>query len=413
MQRSKSQRVPVRLFNGVSRLGAAVGRKPQPFSDEALIEAACKATGLDDFGSDHFRAGLRVLVDAYNREARLNPFGRMMVGQELTGILKSRLGVVDGWKHNPACLEAPIKRPIFVLGLPRTGTTALHDLLAQDPENQALDYWLAAAPGPRPAAEAVKTDPRYKQAVQFLRITYYLDPSLRAIHNLTPDGPDECRHLLQESFTDDTFDSNASIPSYTGWYAEQDMRPSYAHHRDVLKLIQSTCPERRWALKYPAHMRHLEILLETYPDACIVQTHRDPARVLPSLCSLVTNWRGIYEDELDPATIGQWQLDMWASRMEHAMEVRAKHDPAQFFDIQFREVVDDPVGTARRMYAHFGFELAPRSERCMRAWHDAHPQGQHGGHRYAADDYGLSHEAMADRFRRYTDHFQVPAEAAA
>ena len=213
MQRSKSQRVPVRVFNGVNRLVAALGRRPQPFSDAALIEAACKASGLDDFGSDDFRQGLRVLVDAYNSEARLNPFGRMLVGQELGGILKSRLSVVDGWKRNPACLDAPIRRPIFVLGLPRTGTTALHDLLARDPDNQALDYWLAAAPGPRPAADATQSDPRYKQAGQFLRITYYLDPSLRAIHNLTPDGPDECRHLLQESFTDDTFDSNASIPA--------------------------------------------------------------------------------------------------------------------------------------------------------------------------------------------------------
>lgn len=411
MARSRSQRVPVRIFNQAQRLLERMGRTPAPFSEDALLDQAAKASGLDDFGADHFRAGLRVLVDGYNREAKLNPLGRTMVAGELSGILKSRLGVVDGWKQNPACLEAPIRRPIFVLGLPRSGTTALHDLLAEDPQNQALDYWLAAAPGPRPPVDQVAGDPRYKQAKSFLRISYFLDPSLRAIHNLTPDGPDECRHLLQESFTDDTFDSNASLPSYSRWYAEQDMRPSYAHHRDVLKLVQSTCPERRWALKYPAHMKHLHILLETYPDACIVQTHRDPARVLPSLCSLVTNWRGIYEDEVDPHQIGAWQLDMWTHAMQHALEVRKKANPEQFFDIHFREMLDDPVGAVGRMYAHFGISFSDESEGRLRSWHASHPQGQHGGHTYSSADFGLRPEQMAERFRPYTDHFQVPAEA--
>ena len=411
MQRSRSQRLPVRLFNQGRRLFETLGVERARFDADQLLEAACLATGLSDYGPPGFETGLRVLVDAYENEASLNPFGRWMVGQELLGILSSRLGVVAGWKARPEALERPVERPIFVLGLPRTGTTALHDLLAQDPALQALDYWLAAAPGPRPPADEAAADPRYKRAAQALRLTYYLDPGLRAIHNLTPDGPDECRHLLQESFTDDTFDSNATIPGYTAWYADVDMRPSYEHHRDVLKLVQSTCPERRWALKYPSHMRHLQVLLEVYPDACIVQTHRDPARVLPSLCSLVTGWRGIYEDRVDAHAVGRWQLDMWSSRMEHALQVRQRSKPAQFFDIHFRELLDDPVGAVRRVHQHFGNDFPEQTAERLRCWHRSHPQGQFGGHRYNAETFGLSQGEMAERFKTYTDHFDVPSEA--
>jgi hypothetical protein len=404
----------VRLFNRAGRLLERLGRRPPCFvdSEAALLEAACKATGLHDFGNPGFLRGLRVLLQAYDEEAHLNPFGRMMVHQELGGLLESRLSVQHAWNRSPEVLGAPIRRPIFILGLPRTGTTALHHLLAQDPENQVLEYWLAAAPGPRPPVSQWKSDPRYKQAVRGLKVMYYLDPTLKAIHLMTADGPDECRHLLQQSFTDDTFDSNASIPGYTRWYAQQDMRASYARHRDVLKLIQSPQPERRWVLKYPAHMAHLHVLLETYPDACIVQTHRDPTRVLPSLCCLVTGWRGIYEDGVDVRTVARWQVEMWSQRMQHAMKVRAAADPGRFLDLHFAELLIDPVEAVRRLYEHFEFRLTEVTEKRMRAWHARNPQGKHGGHRYSAAQFGLMEEEIAERFVPYTEHFGVPKEAA-
>jgi hypothetical protein len=379
-------------------------------SEEALLEGARRATGLDDFGDPGFREGLRVLLRAYDEEARLTPFGTWMTRQQLAGILRARLRVVEGLRRDPACRETPIRRPVFVLGLPRTGTTALHALLASDPAYQALEYWLAAAPGPRPPRETWQRDPRFKEAAFGLRLTYWLDSGLRAIHDLTPDGPDECRHLLGQCFSDDTFDSNATIPSYTAWYRKADMRPPYAWHRDVLRLIGSTSPERRWLLKYPAHLAHLHVLLETYPDACIVQTHRDPSRVLPSLCSLVTNWRGIYEDGVDARAVARWQVEMWAERLEHALAVRGRCDPARFLDLHFREIVEDPVAAARRVYAHFGLPWTDEGEREMTAWSSAHPQGRHGAHRYDAARFGLSEGAIRERFRAYTERFGVPVE---
>lgn len=407
------RRAPVHVYNGVHRALAALGRSPPRFADleETLHRDAREATGLDDFGDPAYLDGLHVLLRAYDEEAHLTPFGRMMVTRELTGVLSARLAVEAGWKADPSLREAPIRRPLFILGLPRTGTTALHHLLAQDPDSQVLEFFLAVAPGPRPPRETWPDDPRYRASERGLRTAYFLDPSLKAIHLLTTDGPEECRHLLGQSFSDDTFDSNATVPSYTAWYRERDMRASYARHRDILRLIQAPTPGRRWVLKYPAHLTHLEVLFETYPDACIVQTHRDPSRVLPSLCSLVTHWRGLYEEGVDARAVARWQLEMWAERMEHAMAVRAQQKPEQFFDLDFREVVDDPVAAVRRVSDHFGFELSGEAERRMRSWHAEHPQGEHGGHRYSAAQFGLVEDEMAGRFAAYVEHFDVKREA--
>ena len=154
------------------------------------------------------------------------------------------------------------------------------------------------------------------------------------------------------------------------------------------------------------------MVLETYPDACFVQTHRDLGRVLPSICSLVTGWRGLYEGEVNPHAIGGWQLEMWAEMMERGIQQRRAADPAHFFDLHFRDVVDDPVGAVKRLYHHFGFELGEEAERRMRAWLAENPQGKHGGHRYAPEEFGLDDDAMAERFAAYLEHFQVEREAA-
>ena len=381
-------------------------------AEEAMLEAARDATGLDDFGAGAWREHLRVLLRAYDEESRLTEAGRTMVQGEIGGALAARLACEAAWQADPSILRREIRRPLFILGLPRSGTTALHWLLAQDPANQVLEYWLAAAPRPRPPRETWEAEPAYQAAVGVLQWIYETDPDLRAIHWMEADGPEECRHLFVQSFLDHTFDSNATIPSYTRWFEAQDMRPAYARHRDVLKLVGSTSPERRWVLKYPAHLRELDVLLETYPDACIVQTHRDPARVLPSICSLVTGWRSLYEGSADAKAIGAWQLELYAGMIEKAMAVREQADPGQFFDLSFQELVADPVGAIARLYEHFGFAWTDEAERRMRAWHAANPQHKHGGHAYTAERFGLSEDAIAERFARYAERFDVRREAA-
>jgi len=382
-------------------------------SEQALLDGARKATGLDDFGGGAWRDHFRALLAAYDAESQLSDAGRQMVQGEIGGILAARLACEAAWKRDPSTLRHEIRRPLFILGLPRSGTTALHWLLAQDPGNQVLDYWIASAPRPRPARETWEAEPAYQAAVGVLEWIYQTDPDLKAIHLMTADGPEECRHLFCQSFLDHTFDSNASIPGYTRYFEAQDMRPAYERHRDVLKLVGSTSPERRWVLKYPAHLRELDVLLAVYPDARIVQTHRDPVRVLPSVCSLVTGWRSLYEGSADARAIGRWQLEMYASMMEHAMDVRAKADPAQFYDFDFRELVADPVAAIGRMYDHFGAALTPEAERRMRDWQTHNPQHKHGGHAYTLARFGLVEAEIRERFARYLQRFGVGAETQA
>jgi len=381
-------------------------------AEEAMLEAARDATGLEDFGGGAWREHFRALLRAYDEESRLTEAGRAMVQGEIGGALAARLACEAAWQADPGVLRHEIRRPLFILGLPRSGTTALHWLLAQDPVNQVLEYWLAAAPRPRPPRPSWEAEPAYQAAVGVLQWIYETDPDLKAIHWMEADGPEECRHLFVQSFLDHTFDSNATIPGYTRYFEAQDMRPAYERHRDVLKLVGSTSPERRWVLKYPAHMRELDVLLETYPDACIVQTHRDPARVLPSVCSLVTGWRSLYEGSADAKAIGAWQLELYAGMIEKAMAVRERNDPQQFYDLSFRELIADPVGAIARMYAHFGFAWTAEAERRMRAWHASNPQHKHGGHPYSAEEFGLSEDALAERFARYAERFAVPREPA-
>jgi hypothetical protein len=379
-------------------------------AEEALCDAARGAAGFPDLGDASYQPGLRRLLDAYDREAKLTPTGRGMVAGELITVLRNRLLAQRALAERPEIRRIEIRRPIFILGLPRTGTTALHHLLGQDPANQVLEFWLAASPKPRPPREQWAGDSAFQESEAFLTAMYQADPSLKAIHLMTADGPEECRHLLQQTFTDDTFECNATIPGYSAWYASQDMLASYARHRDVLRVIGSTTPGRRWVLKYPAHLRHLRALLKTYPDACLVQTHRDPARVLPSLSSLITGWRGLYEEAPDGKAIASWQLELWARTLEDAMAVRRAHDPSLAFDLHFREILADPVGAIARIYTHFGLDLSDDAAHRIRAWHAANPQGKHGEHHYDAADYDLAGGRVEERFAEYRKEYGVERE---
>lgn len=415
MSTKQDQRLPIRLFNGVMRTFEKMGSKPASFvsrEGEMLAAASKAAGGATDLGADDFRDGLSALLQSYDEDSRLNPFGRWMVTQQITGLLRGRFEAEQWRKRQPELFGGDVKRPIFILGLPRTGTTALHSLVAQDPANQALEYWIASSPKPRPPRDQWDTDPRFKEAAQGLGLTYWLDPGLKAIHLLTADGPEECRLLLQHTFRDDSFECNSTLPSYSKWYQACDMRPAYRRHSDLLRLIGSNSPDKRWVLKYPAHLRWLRELLDVYPDACIVQTHRDPARVLPSLCSLIAGWRGIYEDNPDRRAIAAWVVDLWARTMEDAMAARRELGEHRFFDVSFHETVTDPAAAVGRVYDHFGLDYPDETRTRLTAWHRDHPQHKHGEHRYSAADFGLEDGAIRERFSAYIERFNIEVQDA-
>ena len=374
-------------------------------AEDALHEAAVKAAGYDDFGDDSYLEGLRMVLQAYDDAPKLTKLGCKLTMGQLTRCLINRLQTQQGLAADPGVLDHEIRRPIVILGLVRTGSTALHHLIGQDPGLQPLEFWLAAAPQKRPPRSEWAEHPDFKRAEAEIEMIYSRDESLKTVHSMLADGPEECRHLLAQQFTDDSFLVNATIPSYTAWYETVDMEPTYRRHRDAIKLIGATSPDKRWLLKYPVHMRYVGDLLKVYPDACIVQTHRDPASVLSSYSSLIAKFRAAYESELDREEITRSQVELWASAAERAIAVRQHHDPAQFFDLFFEDFNADPLGSVKRIYAHFDQELSDEGERRLEQWAESHRRHSRGKHDYKPADRGVPDQEIWDRFAGYMDHF--------
>jgi hypothetical protein len=394
-----------------------VSRRSAPYSPErfalaeaALHERAVAAVGHEDFGDSSYLEGLRVLLEAYDHEAKLSPVGRHLAYQGILDILTTRLRVQSRFAENPWVLETKIDRPLVICGLVRTGSTALHHLVGRDPGIQVLAYWLACHPQPCPPRETWEDHPDFQAAATELEGMYAVDPSLKAIHFMEADGPEECRHFLSQNFTDDGFEVNATVPSYVQWYEAKYLKDTYLRHRDLLKLVGSTRPDRRWVLKYPVHLKHLRALLEVYPDACIVWTHRDPTQVLSSYVSLVASFRALFEEEIDRNAIAREQLEVWARATEKGIEARREQDPARFFDLHFRDFTADAIGCVKRMYAYFDLELSEAGERALRLWQEASPPGKHGRHAHSMEEVGLSRGEILDRFAGYMDTFGIEAE---
>ncbi len=379
----------------------------RPFAEceEALHEAARAATGLADFGDEAYREGLRVLLRSWDEDADLSPVGRAASWDLAHDALVARLRSEEGWRRHPECLSLPIRRPLFVVGLPRTGSTALHRLLACDPRVQGLELWLTRSPKPRPPRDEWARDPDFAELDAALRAQFASQPGLRAIHEMDAGAPDECWRLNNQLFASTSFECLARVPGYSRWWAGVDMRPAYRRHRDQLRLIGSREPGKRWLCKDASHLFAVDALLEAYPDACIVQTHRDPARVIPSVCSLNRAFRVGTDRAFDAHGHGADQLEFWARGILGALAVRRASDPKQFFDLDFREIDADPFGAVQRIYAHFGFELSPEAESAMRQHCHANPRGKHGAHAYSAEEFGLDGARIRERFADYLEAF--------
>lgn len=379
-------------------------------SVDALHDEARKATGLDDFGEPSYREGLEILLESLDEDENLSPLGRAIYRGQLTGILSTRLRVVKRLEEHKETQSNPVLRPIVITGLVRTGSTALHYLMGQDPGTQKLEYWLAAEPQPRPERDRWEAHPDFGAAVKELDFLYNTTPDLMAVHEMKADWPEECRHILAQCFTDDRFESSATLPRYNEWYHGTDHPETYRWHKKVIQLIGSTDPERRWLLKYPVHLRQLEPLFAVYPDACIVQTHRDPRTVIASYASFLSKIRRMHEVEVDTAFIAREQMESWAHAAEAGMRYRDTHGSEQFFDLRFADFMADPVGSVRRIYERFDQKLSREGEERLQSWHDDHPQGKHGQHAYEKKEIGVSEEEILERFTEYMDRYELAGE---
>jgi hypothetical protein len=370
---------------------------------EDLHASATRVTGLSDFGADDYRDGLAVLLESYASDADLTPLGRRVKRSFLRGALVARLLSEAAWASWPSSASAVIDRPIFVTGLPRTGTTALHRLLAADPAHQGLEMWLTQAPGPRPPRDSWDANPVFRAIKEGFDRHHAEHPEFMGVHYIAADQVEECWQLLRQSMRSVSYECLAHVPTYSSWLRGQDWAAAYRRHRRNLQLIGLNDSGRRWVLKNPSHLFALGALFAVYPDALVVQTHREPRTAIASLCSLAAQatagWSGTFRGDV----IGADQLETWARGLEAFSAARLRHDPARFCDVAYDDFAADPFGTVESIYARFGLALSGQAADIIRSlsaqqWAgDSRPV-----HSYTLADFGLTAGQVDERFAAHS-----------
>jgi hypothetical protein len=403
--------LPVRVFNGVGRLLRRCGWR-RPLDADRMLVRARRRTGLGEFGALDVREPLHVLVESLERENRLTPLGRLLIRREVVQLLCARLRLRPALEEHSEVLRERVERPLFIIGLGRTGSTLLHRLLSQDPSVRALRYWESIDPA-RATADSAKNG--YVRQARFqLALANRLAPRLRSIHTLDATAPEECRLLLMNTFRTQFFGQYGKVSAYLQWLRGQGPQSRlhvYEDYRRQLQLLQWHAAPRRWVLKSPVHAYALDAILQLFPDACVVQTHRDLAEVVPSTCSLMATMRGMYCDDIDVGSLGATIAQKMVQRtIEATLQTRATH-PGRVFDVLYRDLVRDPVGTVRGIYEHFGLVAGEGMEDHVRDWLARNPQGKDGRHGYSLEQWGLERATIDRMYGQYPECFGIPAAA--
>lgn len=402
----------VRLMNAAGRGAEVVGFQPVKLDLEGLLAAARANAGLDDFGGEEFLDPLARLLEDLGSDARLTLLGRMVARADLLRTLENRLGIVALFKAHPVIGDQRIERPIFVVGPPRTGTTIFHDLLALDPENRVPLSWETSYPLPPPETASYDSDPRIARVQADLDRVDQLLPEFKKMHPMGAQRAQECVAITSHDFASMIYQTQFNVPGYDAWMLDHDMRTALQWHRRFLQLLQWKTPGVRWALKSPQHLWHIQHVLREYPDALIVQTHRDPVRVLVSISSLVATLRSLASNHVDIEEVARYYAMALARGYNNTVDFRrpGKLSSEQVVDLYFRDFIVDQVGTVRRAYQHFGLELSPIAATAMQDFLDHNPADKHGRHLYAFDDIGMPESEVRALFREYQDYFAIPQE---
>jgi hypothetical protein len=384
--------------------GSGPTARRYPTSDELLADAE-RETGLDDFGPGDFRDGLDVLLESLERDADLDPSTDAPVVAELRRRLVNRLEVEAWLRDHPEIEQLAVQGPIDIMGLPRTGTTALGNMMSLDPQFRCLRGWEQSKPCPPPTVEGELTDPR---RLQLAEENANLPPELHAMHLYELDATMEDTHLLGMAFHGQQY--TLPVYGYHAWWRSADLTPTFQYHRRVVKLLQSRRPPDLWLFKAPHHKFHLEALASAYPDVRFVMTHRDPAKVVPSYASLVSTIFPAARGEFDRRRLGSELAEHLRAGMEHAIAARARIGEDRFVDVHHRELVADPLGTVRRIYDALHLELRPSVEQAIHEWYQANESGARGTHRYTAEEFGLSAAQLRSDYDFYIRHFDITVE---
>ncbi len=393
----------LRLLNQFSGVGSVALKLD---ADQLMAEAR-RQTGLNDFGGEAFIEPLRRLIRALEEEGNLSLVGRISIREELLRLLTQRLRIAEDLARHPEIREVPIQRPVFILGFMRTGTTLLFNLLARMPGARAPKLWemLYPSPPPDPATEA--TDPRIERTRRFTEQAHKAVPAMKTIHPLVATAPEECLFLLGMSFTDFAAEARAHLPGYMNWLMASDMAPAYRYYREVLQLLTWKARGEHLVLQDGAHLFALDALLALFPEARIIQTHRDPRDVAAAHCGLSAATQALTSRSRDREALGRRWLDTWGQGMDHALAVRAAARPEQFLDVHFDALMADPVAQVRRIHHWAGLGGEEAAPGVVQAWLTGNRRPEHGAHAERLEDYGLSPERVAERFSAYTARFDV------
>jgi len=368
------------------------------------------ATGLSDWGGLEFIEGLTVVRGSVVKESQTGKAGLEAFDDMATSILVKRLKVIDDRTRHPEISREEIRSPLIVVGLPRTGTTILHALLAQASNARSPLDWEIDEPSPPPRQASYNSDPRIARRKAVVDV---IGPAMRTYHIMDAQLPDECDVLLQYAFQTFRLNANFYTPRYMEWLLQTDTSPGYDFHRQMLQHLGAFTDDKQWVLKSPTHIFWLDRLLATYPDARIVFTHRDPADVVPSTASFYCFVRRNAGSVAEPRRVGREQLDLWSAGIRRAMQYRSEnpHREKQFFDVHYREMNSDPVAVVREIYRHFGMPFYDVTEQAMQRFMAENQQGKHGTHKYSLEQFGLDKASLDEEFGEYLQAYNIPNSA--
>lgn len=377
--------------------------------DEILKEATQRAEGLSDLGAGSYVPNLDRFIPSLENEAHLTEMGRLIARERILGHTVSRLHYIEDRKNIPKIAEQKIVKPVFIVGLPRTGTTILHDILAQDPSSRAPMTWEIMFPSPPPTSATFETDPRINLCESLFPDIDAQIPGFKAMHPMGARLTQECVVMMGDTMCTPLFHNQFRVPSYQDWVDEADFAEVYAFHEMQLQHLQSGHQGDRWVLKTGAHMWGLEHLLERYPDARIVFTHRDPVESMTSYASLTALVRTMGSESVDRKEIARDWTERLHKVVNRTLDLRASREypEALFCDIHFSDFVKDQFSVVQKIYETFGIEMSDEAAKQMRAFIEDNPKGKHGSHDYTPEEYGVDPAAVRHTFREYIDRFQL------